>query len=173
MVPIPERTRSQSVETRRALKNSSAVCALYPPSFRFVLFMNSTMFLFSPHSSTVAIAVLRNKIRNAMLTPASSRSFIDVSNTSRSNSQRTMSNASDGEPPPGGELSRSSSLKFSLNRHDHTRSHSAGDIAESMAADDFSVILATGGMTSPTVRSYCSSSFILSSAVRTGFRATT
>jgi hypothetical protein len=169
-----ERQRSQSVEVRKALTAAPALLALYPPSFRFVIFMNSTLLLFSPHSNTVAVAVLRNSIRTANLTPASSRHLVVEETADRSNSLRTLSNSSDTEEDGFAEMIHSNSGRLLAQerrfRSDLSRST---DIIDNQATtqrprfsshdglhadgdellSDQNAMVNTGGVTSPTVRS--------------------
>ena len=73
--------------------------SLYPPSFRFVLLMDRTLLLFTPHDNEAAVAVLRNHLRSSKPT-VQSTTLLD-----RSNSARTMSNLSSdgGDTDVGGQ----------------------------------------------------------------------
>ena len=72
--------------------------SLYPPSFRFVLLMDRTLLLFTPHDNEAAVAVLRNNLRSSKPT-LQSTTLLD-----KSNSARTISNLSSdgGDTDAGG-----------------------------------------------------------------------
>lgn len=121
----PERMHSQTLEVRKTLTETSVSQALYPPSFRFVIFMNSSLLLFSPHSNTVAVANLRNSIRTANLTPASSRRLIVEPTNGQSNTSLTLSQSSDTEDDEFAEMIHTNSGRLVAANERRFRSHSS------------------------------------------------
>jgi hypothetical protein len=58
-VEPPLRMRSHSAEIIQALATSASISSCYPQSFRFVLFMDNSLMLFTPHTDTTAVVVVR------------------------------------------------------------------------------------------------------------------
>jgi hypothetical protein len=55
--------RSHSSEIIRALASSASISSCYPQSFRFVIFLDNSLMLFTPHTDTTAVVVLRGDVK--------------------------------------------------------------------------------------------------------------
>jgi hypothetical protein len=59
----PLRMRSHSSEIIQALATSASISSCYPQSFRFVLFIDNSLMLFTPHTDTTAVVVVRGNAK--------------------------------------------------------------------------------------------------------------